>query len=200
MARQAMRLVFCLLPFAGMVAGAAPEVVTAIYGRHFLPADHLLAFLIFAALGITMIFATSSMLIGAGCPKLLFLLTAPLVALAPGAHFILIPRFGAISAAIVTTALSWIGASAMIIAVNRIWHCLPSGLTLGRSIVISGIAYAASSIWPSPGLLLLLKLPVIGCLIIIAFFLMGELNSGDIAMARSVLPWATVSDHKRGRA
>ena len=53
---ESVRLVVCLLPFAGMSAGAAKELAVAIYGGPFLFSGPLLALLIFAALGCLLTF------------------------------------------------------------------------------------------------------------------------------------------------
>jgi O-antigen/teichoic acid export membrane protein len=188
MTRHAMRLVFCLLPFGGMATGAAPEVVTAIYGRPFLPAAPSLALLIFAALGIAMISINASTLIAAGRPALPLLLTGPFVAIAPLAHFILISHFGPVGAAATTTCLAWIGAVFTMLAVHRTWHVLPPAFTFVRSIAVCGLAYSLAVLWPAPGPFLLLKLPAIGLLIVLAFLFLGEFRQKDIAFVRSILP------------
>ena len=187
MTRQAMRLVFCLLPFAGMAAGAAREVVAAIYGDPFLHAAPLLALLIFGALGITMIKVTATTLIAAGRPRLPFVLVGPFVAIAPGMHVLLVSQFGAVGAAAGTTALAWLGASATMWAVHRVWHVLLPGVTFFRSLIISGLAYAIAASWQSPGVLLLLKLPAIGFIIVLAFLSLGEFSATEISFARSLI-------------
>jgi O-antigen/teichoic acid export membrane protein len=189
MTRQAMRLVFRLLPFAGMAAGAAPEVVAAIYGDPFLPAAPLLALLIFGSLGITMIKVTCSTFIAADRPRLPVVLIGPFVAMAPGMHFLLVSHFGAIGAAAGTTGLAWLGASATMFAVYRIWHVLLPAVTLLRSVVICGLAYILAALWQSPGVLLLLKLPAIGLIIVLAFLFMGEFGATEVAFVRSMVRW-----------
>ena len=194
MSRQAMRLIFGLLPFAGMASGAAKEVVTAIYGRTFSPAGPLLALLIFAALGFTMISLNASMLIAAGRPELPFALTAPLVPLAIGAHFIFVPRFGSIGAAATTTGLSWLGAGISMLAVCKIWQTLPPVATIGRSILVCGLAYVLANLWSTPGFWVFLKLSVIGLAIILAFLLLREFSASEIALIRSMLRWRKVPE------
>ena len=189
MTGQAIRLVLRLLPFAGMAAGAAPEVAVAVYGVPFLPAAPLLALLIFGALGITMIKITSSTLVAAGRPILPFVLITPFVAIAPGMHFLLVSRFGAIGAAAGTTGLAWLGASATMWAVYRIWHVRLPAVTLLRSIIITGLVYALAALWQSPGVLLLLKLPAVGLIILLAFLFMGEFDANEVAFVRSMVPW-----------
>ncbi|MBI3058601.1 MAG: oligosaccharide flippase family protein, partial [Deltaproteobacteria bacterium] len=82
MGQQAMRVVIGLLPFAGMTAGAALEIVALIFGPIFLPAAPLLAFLIFGALALVMISVATTILTAAGKPGWTFALAGPLVPLA----------------------------------------------------------------------------------------------------------------------
>jgi len=185
--KQSMRAVFCLLPFAGMTAGAASEVAVAIYGLHFPATGPLLAILIFGALGSTMIAVNAAPLIAAGRPKLTFALTVPLVTLALGLHFILVPRLGPIGAAATTTGLAWLGAGASLLAVYRIWGVLLPAATCVRSILVCGLAYLLAALWPAPGLLLVLKLPAISIAIVLLFMVIGEIRAGEIAFARSIL-------------
>jgi len=188
MTKESMRLVICLLPFAGMSAGAADEVVTAIYGAPFLPAGSFLALLIFAALGSTMISVTVSCLIAAGKPILTALLTCPVVLLASGMHYLIVPRVGAIGAATVTTAWAWMGAVVVMIALYKQWEVLPSVLTILRSAAICVGAYYLTSCWQAPGLLLLVKLPVVSLMIFLAFLMTGELRSAEFDFVKSLLP------------
>jgi O-antigen/teichoic acid export membrane protein len=176
-----------------MAAGAAPEIAVAVYGAPFLPAASLLALLIFGALGITMIKITSSTLVAAGRPTLPVVLITPFVAIAPGMHFLLVSRFGAIGAAAGTTGLAWLGASATMWAVHRIWHVRLPAITLLRSVVISGLAYILAASWQSPGVLLLLKLPAVGLIIILAFLFMGEFDAKEVAFVRSMIRWPRIT-------
>lgn len=100
---QAMRLVLCLLPFAGLAAGAAPEIVSLVCGSRFSPAAPLLALLIFAALAITLIAVAAAALTAAGRPGWTLALTGPLALLA---HLVLVPRFGPAGAAAATAVLA----------------------------------------------------------------------------------------------
>ncbi len=187
--QKAIRLTFSLLPFAGMTAGAAAEVVVVIYGQPFLPAGQILAILIFAALGISMIVVSSSALIAADRPALTFYLILPIVVLAFGAHFMLVPRFGSIGAAGVTTGLSWLGVCCCMLAVYRVWGVRLPVSTFVRSITICVLAYIWAFKWQTPGLLLLLKLPVISMVIVITITLLGECRKDEIAFVRSLFDW-----------
>lgn len=195
MGQEAMRVVIWLLPFAGMTAGAAPEIVALIFGQIFLPAAPLLAFLIFGALALVMISVATAILTAAGKPGWTFALTGPLVPLAIAGHLLLIPRFGALGAALVTTIFAGLSALAAVLAVYRIWQILPPSATMLRSVLVCGLAYAMAALWPAFGFLLLLKLLVIGLVIPFAFFLLGEFSASEIALGRSMLRWRMAPGH-----
>jgi O-antigen/teichoic acid export membrane protein len=187
MAGQAMRLVLCLLPFAGMAAGAAPEIIGLVYGSLFLPAEMLVALLIFAALALMMISVTTVILTAAGRPGWTFALTGPLVPLAFGAHLLLVPRFGPVGAATATTALAWLGASLTMLAVY--WRCgvTPAPSTILRTTLTTFIAYALSSAWHVSGPWLIVKLLVVAAVVLICLFMLRELTGQDLAFAWSLL-------------
>jgi len=191
MGRHAMRAVLWLLPVAAMIAGAAPEIVQLFFGPLFLPAAPLLAVLIFGAVASVMLSVATSILIAVGKPGWTFALAAPLVPLAVAGHLMVIPRLGAIGASFVTTLLAILGALATVLAVYRLWRILPPAGTLWRSVLACGLAFALAALWPAPGLLLLVKLPVIGVVIVLAFKVLREFNAHEIALARSVLSWKT---------
>ncbi len=194
MSRSAMRMIIVLLPFAGMTAGAASEIVSSIFGPAFLPAGPLLALLIFGALALVMISVATAILAAAGKPGWTFALTGPLVPMAIAGHLLLIPRWGAMGASLVTTLLASLVAVATVLAVYKIWGILPPTATLLRSALVCGFSYALATLWPAPGLLLLLKLPTIGLVILLSFLLLGEFSKGEIALARSLLRWQTVPE------
>jgi len=189
MIQKAIRLTFSLLPFAGMAAGAANEVVKVIYGQSFLPAGQILAILMFAAIGVSMIVVSSVAIIAADRPELTFYLILPIVISAFGAHFILVPRFGSIGAAGVTTGLSWLGACGCMLAVYKFWRVGLPVSTFVRSITICIFAYFLAYWWKTPGLLLLVKLPVISMVIIIMITLLGEFRKDEVAFVRSIFDW-----------
>lgn len=194
MGRNAMRAVIGLLPFAGLTAGAAREIVGLVFGPPFSPAAPLLALLIFGALALTMISVTTAILTAGGKPGWTFALAGPLVPLAIAGHLLLIPRLGAIGASLVTTLFAHLGALATVVAVYRLWQILPPAATVWRSTLLCGVAYALAVLWPTPGLLVLLKLPVVGLIIGLLFLVMGEFSAGEIALVRSIFRWRTAPD------
>jgi O-antigen/teichoic acid export membrane protein len=187
MARDAMRAVVDLLPFAAMTAGAAAEVVGLLFGPAYLAASPLLALLIFGALAQALISVTGAILTAADRPGWTLVLAAPLPPLALAGHLLLIPRLDALGAALVTTGGAGLGALAAVLAVHRLWRVLPPAASVARSLVVCGLAYALAVLWPAPDAWLLLKLPAITVAIGLAFLALGELGPAELALARSLL-------------
>ncbi len=183
--RHAMRVVVGLLPFAGMIAGAAPEIVSLIFGQSFSSAAPLLVMLIFGSVALTMISVTTVILAAANKPGWTFALTGPLIPLGLGGHLFLIPKLGAIGASLVTAVFAGLGALAAVLAVYGLWRILPPAATAFRSLVICGLAYGMTTLWPTAGFLLVLKLLAIGGFIPLAFLLLGEFSCNEIAAIRS---------------
>jgi O-antigen/teichoic acid export membrane protein len=188
MTKEILRLVICLLPFAGMTAGSADEVVVAIYGPAFLPAGSLLALLIFAALGSSMISIIVSSLIAAGRPSWAALLICPVVLLASIMHYLIVPEVGAKGAAAVTTCWAWVGSGILTMTLYRLWRISPSAITILRSMAICVGAYVLAGYWQTPGGLLLVKLPLISLMIFLAFVIAGEIRSAEVNFFRTILP------------
>lgn len=185
-ASNAMRSVIALLPFVGMVAGAADEIVSFIFGTKFASAAPLLTVLLFAALAIIMIRVTATILIAAGKPRWTLALTGPLLPVAIVGHLILIPKFGALGAAGVTASVACLGAVASVLAVRHVWQILPPITTLLRSVLLSGLAFSLSVLWPTAGFLVLLKMPIIGIVILSGYLLLGEFSRQEIDLLRSL--------------
>jgi O-antigen/teichoic acid export membrane protein len=192
--RDAMRVVICLLPFAGMTAGASQEMVVLIFGRSFAEAGPLLGCLIFAGLAMVMTSVTTAILTAAGKPGWTFGLTGPLVPLAFWGHLVMIPKFGSIGAALVTTFFSLVSVLTTILGIHRIWQVLPPIATLIRSSLICGAAFAFATLWDTPGPWVLFKLWVIIVFIPLAFFLTGEFTTREIAFVRSLLRWRSATE------
>jgi O-antigen/teichoic acid export membrane protein len=194
MVQKAVRLTLSLLPFAGLAAGAAAEVVLVIYGQMYISAGGILAILIFAAVGVSIITVSTAALIAADRSEMPFYLILPILLLAIGALFIIVPRFGSIGAAWVTTILSWIGALSFMLALYKIWGVRLPVATIFRSITICVVAYIMASRWQTPDILILLKIPLISLFIVIAITLLGEFSRDEIIFLRSVFNWRSRSN------
>ncbi len=185
--RDAMRAVLWLLPFGGLAAGTAPEIVELVFGRPFLPAAPLLEVLIFGALAVAMISVAAAILTAAGRPAWILGMTLPLPPLALAGHLVAIPAFGAIGAALVTTLLAALSALAAVMAVYWLWRVSPPARTLCLSVALCVMVYVVAIFWPMPGALLLAKLSVISVAIGLAFAIFGEISSAQLAQTVTAL-------------
>jgi hypothetical protein len=123
----------------------------------------------------------------AGLPARTVMFTAPLVPLALGGHFWLIPRLGEQGAALVTVGVSLLGASVAVASVYALWKVWPPVGTLLRSLVIGLVVGAASLWWTTPGLFVFAKLLALGMISLLGYWLIGEFRQGEIAAIRSLL-------------
>lgn len=186
MGRDALRATLALLPFAGLIAGAAPDIVGFVFGSGFVPAAPLLSILILGAAAMAMISVATAALFAANRAGLTLALSSPLVPLALLGHLWLIPSLGAVGAALVTTLLATLGATATVIALYRVWKILPPAGTCWRVALLSVAAYGLSVLWPAPGWWLLVKVPAIGLGLVLGFLWLGELSEHELTVVRSL--------------
>lgn len=187
MMRDAMRLPLGMLPFAAMASGAAHDVVVLIFGAGFAPAAPILAWLIFGKVAAVMISIAIVILIVTERPGLSTMLGGPILALGIAGHLLLIPRFGSIGAAWVTTVLEIVGALTALAMVYRLRRVLPPTSTVLRTLLVAGAAWFAATLWPASGLWIVAKLAVIGLGIVAGYALLGEFSAKEIAWGRAIL-------------
>lgn len=187
LSRDGMRLVLLLLPFAGLAAGSASEIITLVFSATFLPAAPLFSVLIFAAVAMAMIGVTTCILTAAGQPNWTIAMTGPMVPLAVLADRWMIPRFGPLGAALVTTAVASVAAMSLVFAIYRLWGILPSFLSLGRSLLLGGLVYFLATSWATPGWLVLVKLTILGLGILVGLWLLGEFRDRERVVVQSFL-------------
>ncbi|MBF2026330.1 MAG: oligosaccharide flippase family protein [Oscillatoriales cyanobacterium C42_A2020_001] len=187
LSRDAMRLVLLLLPFAALGSGSAAEIMALLFSSTFLPAAPLFALLIFSAVAMAMIAVTTAILTAASKPTWTIALAGPMVPGAIAANGWIIPRFGSIGAATVTTTVATLAAIATIGAVHRIWKIVPPMASLIRSLVMSGLVYGLASLWTTIGWWLVVKLVLLSSLIPVGLVLLGELSDRELGLLRSAV-------------
>jgi O-antigen/teichoic acid export membrane protein len=183
---QSMRLVLCLVPFAGLAAGASSGIVVLLYGASYLSASVAVALLAFASLGVAMISVTCAILTGSSRPGLTLALTGPLAPLSLLGYFLVVPRLGISGAAAVMASLSWVCAAATMVAVDRVCGARVPWLTFVRVAVTTALVYGIASTWHTSGLWLIGKLLVLSALIVLSLFILGELTRGDLVLLWSL--------------
>ena len=182
--RGAMRLVICLAPFAAAGAGAAPEIIEAVFGRRFLPASPLIGPLVGAALALVMLSVGSAIVTAAGKPRWTLPVVLPLPLVAIAAHLVAIPRWGSAGAAAVTLATALLGSAGAMVQVYRLWGVHPGVATFIRSMGVSALAWMVCAKWSLPLPFLALKLAVVTLMIVAAFWVTGEFQFADITPRR----------------
>jgi len=187
LARDAMRVTLWLLPVAAIIAGAASDIVQAVFGPAFVSAAPLLSVLVVGAVANVMMMVGITIMTAAGMPAKTVLFTAPLVPLAFVGHLLVIPQWGAQGAALVTLGVSFVGASAGVAGVHAIWNVWPPSGTLVRCGVVALAAGAASMLWPTPGLVVFVKLIVLGMGCLLTYWGIGEFRHAEIAAVRALL-------------
>jgi O-antigen/teichoic acid export membrane protein len=185
--RNAVRAVVGLMPVAALIAGTAPEIVDLTFGPHFAPAAPLLAVQIWGGLALLMGSVATAIFTAAGKPVWTVVLIGPLVPLAMIGHLIVIPRLGALGAALVTTVLASGCALVAMGMIYRLWHILPPRGTWWRSLFVSGMAYVLTVFWSTPGALLFVKLSVLSLASVGVFLVLGEFSAEEIKQARALV-------------
>jgi PST family polysaccharide transporter len=185
--RQSLRLALWLLPFAALGAGAAPALITLVFGETYLPAAPLLAWLSFSAAGLVIVSASASVLAAVGRPGVAFAFNGPLLLLALVGYLVLVPRLGALGAAATTATTVWAVALAMMAGVHRLCQAGPGRGALARIAVTSAGAYALAWAWQTPGLWVIPQLLGYCGVVLLALFVLGEATRDDLAFALALL-------------
>jgi O-antigen/teichoic acid export membrane protein len=186
LSRDAMRLALGMLPFAALASGASGEIVALVYGTDFAAAGSILSWLIFGKAAAVMISICFIILVVDDRAALSTVVAAPMLVLALAGHFLLVPRFGSIGAAWVTTALEIAGALAGTLMVYRFRHVRLPALTVMRTMIVAGAAWLLAVLWPASGLWLVAKLGLISIGIAAAYALLGEFSARERAWARHI--------------
>ncbi len=174
------RSTVCMLPFAGMSAGAAGEVVQLIYGDDFGPAGPLLAVLIFGALSMTMSQVNTAGLIAAGKTRLPLSILGPLIPLTILAHYWAIGAYGILGAAVTTATASILTLILTNLSVKRFWEVQSFPALWLKSTVLAVVAFLAAAYWDTHGFLLFFKLGLISAGIVAALWCLGEFSLADL--------------------
>jgi O-antigen/teichoic acid export membrane protein len=175
-ARNALRVMFWLLPVAGMIAGAGEDISEFVFGPDFHSSGPILAVLIFGAVARSIIAVATSVMIANSRPDLPLVLFGPLIPLSIGAYIIVIPSYQALGAAYVTTLSACTTALIMVATIYRKWNVRPPIATVLRCSLSSVLACVLSAAWPAHSSYLLIKLCVICFLIGLGLLLFGEFS------------------------
>jgi O-antigen/teichoic acid export membrane protein len=173
----ALRVSIALVPLAAIVAGAASEIVRVIFGASFTASGPLLAVLFAGSVALAIMSVAVSIITAIDRQRVVSVLGLVVLGAAIVGHLVMIPRFGAEGAAIVTTVCGVLGALASLVFVHRMWG-VHAYATMARAAVLALPAYWLAARVAGMGLVvLLLALGLITLAVAIAFVALGELRS-----------------------
>jgi O-antigen/teichoic acid export membrane protein len=187
LARDSQRSVLLLLPFAAMVAGAAPEVVALLFGSEFAAAAGVLGPLLVAELALFMLTVSTMILLAARCEAWLVRQATLLAVLALVGYAVVVPDHGAVGAAAVTAAVACLGAAAATARAAREWPGSAPIATLVRCLLLGAVGYSVAALWAAPGFWVIGKLLMLCLGVLLAFSLSGELAGRERKLLRSLL-------------
>jgi len=173
-ARDSMKIGLLLLPLAAIVAASARDIVALIFGIEYVASTAVFQWLIFAGVASVTISIVVAVLTGGSKPFWTLYAAVPLPVVAIVAHTWAIPRYGPLGAAMVTTLCGCAGATLGAVAVYRLWGVTPSAGSALRSVFLAGLGALAANSWPSPGMLVIVKLAVLGFVVLLLLLASGE--------------------------
>jgi O-antigen/teichoic acid export membrane protein len=186
--RSALRVSIALVPLAAIVAGAAPAIVRVVFGASFAASGPLLALLFAGSVALAIMSVSVSIITAIDQQRIVSAMGLAVLAAAIAGHLVLIPRLGALGAAMVTTVCGAAGALASLALVHRLWN-VHAYATMARAAVLALPAYWLAARVPSAGLLvLLLALGLLAVAVAIAFVLLGELDADERRRWRAIWP------------
>jgi O-antigen/teichoic acid export membrane protein len=185
--RQSLRLTLWLTPFAALGAGAAPALITFIFGDAYLAAAPLLVWVSFSIVALVIVSLTAAIFASIERPGAAFAFNGPLLVMALVGYLVLVPRVGAVGAAATTAVTSWGVALATMVAVHRWCQVGPGRGTLARIIATSAIAYALARAWHAPGAWVIPQLLALCGVVLLLLFVLGEVTARDLGFALSLL-------------
>jgi len=187
-ARNALRVAIALLPMAALIAGSADELVRVVFGPSFAGSGGILALLFAGGVALVVMSVSVSVVTAMDAQRVVSVLGVGVLGVALVGHMVLIPRFGAMGAAMVTAGASVAGGLASVLLVHRLWH-VNAYATLVRSSLFAGPVYwLAAAVPTTGGVALVAKLALLSALVAGAFVVTGELDADERRHLLAALP------------
>lgn len=185
--RNALRAVFGIVPFAAFGAGTAAEIVRLIYGPGYEPAARLAIPLLGSAVGMAIVSVAAAILAAADEARRISRLVWPTTVAAMVLLVLVVPRYGAMGAAVVVGGASLVGAAIVLETVRRCWGVgVPAG-TVIRTLAVSALTLFAGLVWPAYGAWLLVKTAIFVTGIVVLLAALGEFSREDIELAKRLV-------------
>jgi O-antigen/teichoic acid export membrane protein len=181
---QVVRGALLVLPLAGLVAGAAPNLLRVLYGAPYAAAAPVLAVLIFATVGQVVLLVATTLLTAFDRPRWCLVLSIPLVLLALVGYLVTIRPFGALGASLTTTVVVGLGAGCSLGLLYRlVGLAVPLG-TFVRVLGLTAVSYALTRYCRAPDAWVLLQLPAAAALAALALLALGEFRPTGLRFGR----------------
>ena len=187
-ARDALRVSLALVPFAALVAGTADDLVRVVFGASFGGSGLLLSLLFGAGVALVVMSVAVSIVTAMDAQGVVSVLGVGVLGGALAGHLALIPRFGAVGAAMVTAIAGVAGGMASVVLVHRLSGVRAYG-TLARAALVAVPVYWLAVRTPTNGgVALAAKLALLSALVVGAFVVLGELDADDRSRIRAAWP------------
>jgi O-antigen/teichoic acid export membrane protein len=187
-ARDALRVALALVPFAALVAGTADDLVRVVFGPSFGGSGLLLALLFGAGVALVVMSVAVSIVTAMDAQGIVSVLGIGVLASALAGHLLLIPRFGAVGAAMATTIAGVAGGMASVALVHRLGGVRAYGTLLRAALIAVPTYWIAVRTPTSGGVALAAKLALLSAVVMFAFAALGELDAGDRSRIRAAWP------------
>lgn len=187
MATQSLRLVVGCLPFAAIGAGSAKQLITIVFGPGFEPAAPLVWPLLLSALAMMLISVASALLTAGNRAREASMWIWPLLPITLAASLFVVPRFGAIGAALVTAGAAVTGAGALLVLLSASLNVRTDIRTWLRCGAVATGTGLLAAVWPTPGAWLLFKVAALGVGAVAALAALGEFSADDRRILRKLV-------------
>ena len=138
-------------------------------------------------LALAIMAVTISIMIAYGKPGWSLMLFGPLPVASMIGQFIVIPRYGSVGAAGVTTLLAVLGALIGLMIVDQSWQIRLPKITLIKTLLLSLGTYFVSAVWVAPGFLLLIKIPSLCVIVALALVMLGNVKKQEVEFIMSLV-------------
>jgi len=178
---NAFRFTLALLPFAAAAAAASDRIVPLLFGERFSPTVPLFSLLVFAEIAMVACAVSSSLIVAIDRSRIVLAVSLAMLTVGIMGHVVVIPRFGPIGAAVVTTGVAIGGAIVSAALAVSLWSIRLPVATLLRAVVLAAVAAGVASVDLGARGWVFVQLAAAGLASIAGFVLLGELGHGERA-------------------
>ncbi|MCS7047743.1 MAG: polysaccharide biosynthesis C-terminal domain-containing protein [Verrucomicrobiae bacterium] len=187
--RDALRVVWWMLPLVGLTAGAGREIAGLLFGARFVEAGPLLGWLMWGAIGTVVFNVVTGVLTAAGYPRATVGYAVALVVAGIGLGLWWVPSWGALGAAMAWSISAWFGAGLALWTVHRVWKVEMPVTALGRCAIVGVAVWWVAREWATPGGWVVLKMMLLATGAVFGLVIVREWGWREWNLARSLMAW-----------